>query len=183
MSNSFHVKLGSKQPPLTFDVIQPAHQADQAFINFCVKLNDFLNVLLPSLSILLPEGKHIHLQGTDEITEHRFIHINYESMVNWHQHTDYLHSNPHFFGSPCFNCIFIRLTENKVILGRLVFCFKCLVGNNTFPLALVHPFDAQFFSVRSFICRALLIADGPSHYFIVDTTDTDMFLCIKMMHL
>lgn len=43
-SNSFHVKLGSKQPPLTFDAIQTAHQADQAFINFRVKLNDFLNV-------------------------------------------------------------------------------------------------------------------------------------------
>ncbi|KAG1801161.1 uncharacterized protein BJ212DRAFT_1591443 [Suillus subaureus] len=42
-SNSFHVKLGSKQPPLTFDAIQTAHQADQAFINFRVKLNDFLN--------------------------------------------------------------------------------------------------------------------------------------------
>ncbi|KAG1823449.1 uncharacterized protein BJ212DRAFT_1566538 [Suillus subaureus] len=185
MSNSFHMKLGLKQPPLTFDVIQMAHQADQAFINFCVKLNDFLN-----------------------ITEHRFIRINYELMVNWHQNTDYLHSNPHFFGSPHFDCIFIRLTENKVIFGQLVFCFECLVGNNTFPLALVHPFDvptglrtrkdkdlnlyrvharpqaqAQFFPVRSFICRALLIADGPSDDLIVDTADTDMFLCIKMMHL
>ncbi|KAG2074934.1 hypothetical protein BDR04DRAFT_1126623 [Suillus decipiens] len=207
-SNSFHMKLGSKQPPLTFNAIQTAHQADQAFINFHVKLNDFLNVLLPLLSIPLPEGKHIHLRGTDEITEHCFICINYESMVNWHQHTDYLHSNPCFFGSPHFNCIFIQLTENKVILGQLVFCFECLVGNNTFPLALVHPFDvptglctrkdkdlnlyrvrarpraqAQFFPVRSFICGALLIADGPSDYLIVDTADTDMFLRIKMMHL
>ncbi|KAG1813563.1 uncharacterized protein BJ212DRAFT_1447796 [Suillus subaureus] len=199
MSNSFHVKLGSKQPLLTFDAIQMAHQADQAFINFCVKLNDFLNVLLPSLSIPLPEGKCIHLQGTDEITEHHFIRINYESMVDWRQNTDYLCSNPHFFGSPCFNCVFIRLTENKVIFGWLVFCFECLVGNNTFPLALVHPFDdkdlnlyrvhtrpqaqAQFFPVRSFIHGALLIADGPSDYLIVDTADTDMFLHIKMMHL
>ncbi|KAG2060446.1 hypothetical protein BDR06DRAFT_1053585, partial [Suillus hirtellus] len=207
-SNSFHVKLGSKQPLLTFDAIQTAHQADQAFINFHVKLNDFLNVLLPSLSILLPEGKHIHLRGTDEITEHHFIRINYESMVDWRQRTDYLRSNPRFFGSPRFDCVFIRLTENKVILGRLIFCFECLVGNNTFPLALVHPFDvptglrtrkdkdlnlfrvrtrpraqAQFFPVRSFIRGAFLIADGPSDYLVVDTADTDMFLCIKMMHL
>lgn len=72
-SNSFHVKLGSKQPPLTFDVIQTAHQADQAFINFRVKLNDFLNVLLPSLSIPLPEGKHIHLRGTDEVCLSQFV--------------------------------------------------------------------------------------------------------------
>ncbi|KAG2143770.1 uncharacterized protein EDB93DRAFT_1241355 [Suillus bovinus] len=206
--NYLHVKLGSKQPPLTFDAIQMAHQADQAFSNFCIKLNNFLNVLLPSSSIPLPEGKHIHLRGTDEITEHRFIRINYESMVDWCQHTDYLRCNPRFFGSPCFNCIFIRLTENKVILGRLIFCFECLVGNNMFPLALVHPFDvptglrtrkdkdlnlfrvhtrpraqAQFFSVRSFICGALLVPDGPSDYFVVDTADTDMFLHLKMMHL
>ncbi|KAG1735246.1 hypothetical protein EDD22DRAFT_982430 [Suillus occidentalis] len=189
--NYLHVNLGSKQPPLTFDVIQTAHQADQAFSNFRVKLNDFLNVLLPSLSIPLPEGKHIHLRGTDEITEHRFICVNYESMVDWHQHTDYLHCNPHFFGSPHFNCIFIWLTENKVILSWLVFCFECLVGNNMFPLALVHPFDdkdlnlfrVQFFSVRSFIHGALLVPDGPSDYLVVDTADTDMFLHLKMMHL
>ena len=143
-----------------------------------------------------------------QITEHRFIRINYESMVDWCQRTDYLRSNPRFFGSPHFDCVFIRLTENTVILGRLVFCFKCLVGNNMFPLALVHPFDvptglrtrkdkdlnlfrvrarpraqAQFFPVRSFIRGALLVADGPSDYFVVDTADTDMFLRIKMMHL
>ncbi|KAG2751664.1 hypothetical protein P692DRAFT_201838757 [Suillus brevipes Sb2] len=206
--NYLHVNLGSKQPPLTFDAIQTAHQADQAFSNFRVKLNDFLNVLLPSSSIPLPEGKHIHLRGTDEITEHRFIRVNYESMVDWRQHTDYLRCNPHFFGSPRFDCVFIRLTENKVILSRLVFCFECLIGNNTFPLALVHPFDvptglrtrkdkdlnlfrvrarpraqAQFFSVRSFIRGALLVPDGPSDYLVVDTADTDMFLRLKMMHL
>ncbi|KAG2034409.1 hypothetical protein BDR03DRAFT_1067511, partial [Suillus americanus] len=45
--SSFHVKLGSKQPSETFDAIEKAHWDDQAFGNFWVKLNDFLNVLLP----------------------------------------------------------------------------------------------------------------------------------------
>ncbi|KAG2144052.1 hypothetical protein BD769DRAFT_1625688 [Suillus cothurnatus] len=192
ISNVFHVKLKSRQHSQTFDAIEGAHHDDQAFGNFCVKLNNFLNVLLPSLNILLPEGKHIHLQGNYEITEHCFIHINYESMVNWHQHTDYLCCNLLFFGSPCFNCIFIRQTENKVVLGWLIFCFKCLVGDHRFPLALIHPFDAptarpraqaHFYSVRSIIRGALLLPDGPSDYLVVDTADTDMFLCVKMMHL
>ncbi|KAG2350133.1 hypothetical protein BDR05DRAFT_942666 [Suillus weaverae] len=192
----------------TFDAIEAAHQDNQAFGNFRVKLNNFLDVLLPSSNIPLPEGKHIHLRGTNEVTEHRFIHINYKSMVDWCQHTDYLHCNPLFFGSPRFDCIFIQLTENKVILGRLIFCFEYLVGDRRFPLALIHPFDAptglrprkdkdlnlfrararpraqaQFFSVRSIIHGALLIPDGPSDYLIVDTADTDMFLRMKMMHL
>ncbi|KAG1801785.1 uncharacterized protein BJ212DRAFT_1286403, partial [Suillus subaureus] len=181
-----HVKLGSRQHSQTFDAIEEAHHADQAFGNFCIKLNNFLNLLLPSSNILLPEGKHIHLQGTYEITEHHFIHINYESMVDWHQHTDYLHCNPLFFGSLHFNCVFIQQTENKVILSRLLFCFECLVGDHRLPLALIHPFDtptAQFYSVRSIICGAFLVPDGPSNYLVVDTADTDMFLHMKMMHL
>ncbi|KAG1738384.1 uncharacterized protein EDB91DRAFT_1237752 [Suillus paluster] len=146
--SSFHVKLGSKQPSETFDAIEKAHQDDQAFGNFRIKLNDFLNVLLPSSDIPLPDSK-----------------------------------------------------QDKVILGRLLFLFECLIGDHKFPLALIHPFDAptgqhsrkdrdlnlfqrhSFFSVRSIIRGALLVLDGPSDYLVVDTVDTDMFLRMKMMHL
>ncbi|KAG2139767.1 hypothetical protein DEU56DRAFT_871106 [Suillus clintonianus] len=141
-TNVFHVKLGSKQQSQTFDVIEVAHRDDQAFGDFHIKLNDFLNTLLPSLNVPLPSGKHIHLRGTDEITEYCFIHINYKSMVDWCQHTNYLRCSPLFFGSPRFDCVFIRLTENKVILGRLIFCFECQVEDRRFPLALIHPFDS-----------------------------------------
>ncbi|KAG1741895.1 uncharacterized protein EDB91DRAFT_1237102 [Suillus paluster] len=143
---SFHVKLGSKQPSETFDAIEKAHQDDQAFGNFRIKLNDFLNVLLPSSNIPLPDSK-----------------------------------------------------QDKVIIGRLLFLFECLIQDHKFPLALIHPFDdrdlnlfrvrarrraeAQFFSVRSIIRGALLVPDGPSDYLVVDTADTDMFLRMKMMHL
>ncbi|KAG1819628.1 uncharacterized protein BJ212DRAFT_1267109, partial [Suillus subaureus] len=157
---------------------------DQAFGNFCIKLNNFLNLLLPSSNIPLPKGKHIHLQGTYEITEHHFMHINYESMVDWCQHTDYLHCNPLFFGSLHFNCVFIQQTENKVILSRLLFCFECLDKDlNLFRVQARPQAQAQFYSVRSIICGAILVPDGPSNYLVVDTTDTDMFLHVKMMHL
>ncbi|KAG2047496.1 hypothetical protein BDR06DRAFT_897233 [Suillus hirtellus] len=60
-NSSFHVKLGSKQPSETFDVIEKLHQDDQVFHNFHINLNEFLNILLPSSDIPLPEGKCIHL--------------------------------------------------------------------------------------------------------------------------
>ncbi|KAG1851626.1 hypothetical protein DFJ58DRAFT_661535 [Suillus subalutaceus] len=173
-----------------------AHQADQAFSNFHVKLDDFLNVLLPSLSILFLKAnifiskeltRYVYLSlffavltYYTQITEHCFIRINYESMVDWCQHTDYLCSNPCFFGSPHFDCVFIRLTENKVILAG----WSSVL--NDLNLVRVHArpqAQAQFFPVRSFIGGALLVLDGPSDYFGVDTADTDMFLCIKMMNL
>jgi hypothetical protein len=121
-------------------------------------------------------------------------------MVDWRQHTDYLRCSPQFFGAPRFDCVFIRVTPTKVIFGCLLFLFECTVGKHTFPLALVHPYDAptgirlrkdknfnlfrvrartraqsQFFSVRSIIRGALLVPDGPSDYLVIDTVDTDMF--------
>ncbi|KAG2036604.1 hypothetical protein BDR03DRAFT_934392 [Suillus americanus] len=86
--SSFHVKLESKQPLETFDAIEKAHRDNQVFGNFRVKLNNFLNVLLPSSDIPLPDGK-----------------------------------------------------QDKVIIGRLLFLFECLIGDCKFPLALIHPFD------------------------------------------
>ncbi|KAG2111909.1 uncharacterized protein F5147DRAFT_744606 [Suillus discolor] len=164
---SLHIKLGSKQAAQTFAFIESAHQADVGLTNFRIKLNDFLNTFLPACNILLPGGKRIHFKSDDLITECRFLQVNYESLVDWQQHTDYL----------------------RIILGHLIFLFECAVGNDLFSLALVHPFDlnlfrAEFFSVRSIICGALLVQDGNSlDYLIVDTTDMDMFLHVRAMHL
>ncbi|KAG0707969.1 hypothetical protein DFH29DRAFT_979579 [Suillus ampliporus] len=99
LTGVLHVKVGSKQPPQTFDSVE-------------------------------------------NITEFRFLKVNYESMVDWRQHTDYLRCSPQFFGAPRFNCVFIQMTPKKVIFGRLLFVFECTVGKHTFPLALMHPFDA-----------------------------------------
>ncbi|KAG2356754.1 hypothetical protein BDR07DRAFT_1453323 [Suillus spraguei] len=200
LAGFFHVKVGSKQPPLTFD--------DDAFSNLHIRLNDFLNDFLPAINIPLLQGKQIRLRASDKITEFRFLKVNYESMVDWRQHTDYLRCSPQFFGAPRFDCIFIHMTPTKVIFGRLLFLFECTVGKHTFPLALVHPYDAptgiclrkdknfnlfrvrartraqsQFFSVRSIIRGALLVPDGPSDYLVVDTVDTYMFVHMREMHL
>lgn len=143
----------------------------------------------------------------NEITEYRFLRVNFESLVDWQQHTDYLRCNPSFHNAPRFDCVFIH-TNEKVIVGRLLFIFECPVGKDLYPLALIHPFDAptgtrlrkdkqlnlfrvrarpraqaEFFSIRSILRGALLVHDAGLDYFVVDTVDTDMFLRVKKMHL
>ncbi|KAG1804749.1 uncharacterized protein HD556DRAFT_1192785, partial [Suillus plorans] len=133
------------------------------------------------------------------------LQVNYESMVDWRQHTDYLRCNPQFFNALRFDCAFIQ-TKKEVIVGRLLLLFECPVGNNIFPPALIHPYDAptgarlqkdkhlnlfrvrakpraqaEFFLIRSIIRGALLVHDENLDYFIVDTVNMDMFLRVKEM--
>ncbi|KAG1735149.1 uncharacterized protein EDB91DRAFT_1250678 [Suillus paluster] len=61
LDGSMHVKLGSRQAPQAFSLIENAHQDDDTFTNFRVKLNSFLNVFLPASNIPLPDGKRVHL--------------------------------------------------------------------------------------------------------------------------
>ncbi|KAG2340835.1 hypothetical protein BDR05DRAFT_977210 [Suillus weaverae] len=191
LDGSMHVKLGSRQAPQAFSLIENAHRNDDTFTNFRVKLNSFLNVFLPASNIPLPDGKRVHLPLNHTIVECRFLRVNYKSMVDWQQHTDYLHCSPWFFNAPHFDCVFIQ-TKEKVILGHLLFLFECPVGKDVFPLALhLNLFrvrakpqaQAEFFSVRSIIHGALLVHDENLDYLVVDTVDTNMFLCVKEMHL
>ncbi|KAG1862822.1 hypothetical protein DFJ58DRAFT_715227 [Suillus subalutaceus] len=137
-----HVKLGSRQVEESFESIEDAHKEDIAFTNFRTKLNEFLTNFLLAIQLPLPGGNRVQLRASDKvITECRFFKVNYKSMVDWRQHTDYLQCSPKFYSRPCFNCVFIQTTD-KVIFGRLLFLFECVVGDITLSLALVHPFDA-----------------------------------------
>ena len=44
--------------------------------------------------------------------------------------------------------------------------------------------SSKFFSVESIVCGAVLVEDctQPGDYLVIDTIDTDMFLCIQKMH-
>ncbi|KAG1771613.1 hypothetical protein EV702DRAFT_1181456 [Suillus placidus] len=198
-NDSPHVKLGSRQALQTFESVESTHKDDGAFTNFRIKLNEFLTNFLLAIQLPLPGGKWVKLKASDKITECRFLKVNYESLVDWRQCTDYLRCNPKFFGAPRFNCVFIQMTD-KIILGRLLFVFECTVGDTVLSLALIHPFDAptggrtrkdkhlnifraEFFSVRSIICGAFVVPNGNHDYLVIDTVATDMFLCVKALHL
>ncbi|KAL4078992.1 hypothetical protein V8B97DRAFT_1865297, partial [Scleroderma yunnanense] len=136
------------------------------------------------------------------------LQVNFESMVDWCQYTNYLCCNPTFHGWPCYDCVIIKTYQGH-IFRQLVSLFKCTVSREEFPLALIQLYDApigqwlskdkhlnfwrvqeqpctltEFFSVQSIICGALLYPDNsrPGDYLVMDTIDTDMFLCIQAMH-
>lgn len=67
MDSNAHVKLGSQQPVQTLRDLEASHFQDRAFQNFRVKLNDFLNILLPTSGIPLPGGKRIHLTPDNKV--------------------------------------------------------------------------------------------------------------------
>lgn len=58
-----------------------------------------------------------HFYANRQVTECRFLRVNYKAMVDWRQHTDYLRCSPRLFGVPRFDCVFIQMTQEKVILG------------------------------------------------------------------
>ncbi|KAL4080101.1 hypothetical protein V8B97DRAFT_2020808 [Scleroderma yunnanense] len=108
-------------------------------------------------------------------------------MVDWCQYTDYLCCNPTFHGWPCYDCVIIKTYQGHIF------------SREEFPLALIQLYDApigqqlvqeqpctstEFFLVQSIAHRALLYLDNsrPGDYLVVDTIDTDMFLCIQAMH-
>lgn len=126
-------------------LVTDAHKEDAAFTNFRVKLNNFLTNFLQVIQLPIPGGKRIQFKANDkvghvqfssmfrytdivkQITECHFLKVNYESFVDWRLRTDYLRCSPKFFNAAHFDCVFIQ-TEAKVIFGRLLFLFECVVG-------------------------------------------------------
>ncbi|KAG1874972.1 hypothetical protein F4604DRAFT_2009023 [Suillus subluteus] len=206
--NTFHVKLGAAQEEQTFAAVEQLHANDSAFNRFRIKLANFLSDSLPVHGIPLPGGKRLKFVPDETVTEHRFIKVNYESIVDWRTTTDYLRCSPSFHNFPRYDCVIIQ-AQAGVIFGRLLMLFTCVVDGRTHPVALVHPYDApvgqrsltdnhfqfwrvrerprissEFFSVHSIIRGAALAEDHSvrGDYLVIDTIDTDMFLRMKSMH-
>lgn len=133
--------------------------------------------------------------------------VDYESMVDWRQWTDYLRCSPMFHGKPRYDCIIIN-TMDGLIMGQLVFMFTCEVSKTPYPLALIRPFEppgsqptikdrelgfyrfrakprgsCEFFSVQSIVRGVLLVEDKTRYgeYLVLDSVDPDMFLCMKAL--
>ncbi|KIJ58540.1 hypothetical protein HYDPIDRAFT_184182 [Hydnomerulius pinastri MD-312] len=199
---SAHVKLGVTQEEQSFRELEESRKSDAAFQNFRVKLNNFLNILLPTSGIQLPGGKRIQLKAEDKVIEHRFLRVNFESLVDWKEHTDYLRCSPSFYNSPRYDCVIVH-SDNGPFFARLVLLFTCQVADETYPLALIQPYDMPignrtrkdkdlgfwcvrakprpssiFISCRSVIRGAMVVPDfdEPGDYLVVDGVDTDMFL-------
>ncbi|KAG2111031.1 hypothetical protein BD769DRAFT_1392138 [Suillus cothurnatus] len=190
--------------------VEEDNRSNHAFEHFRKKLAVFLNHFLPSHNILLPDGiRWLKLSVHDQVHEHHYLKVHYESTATWKLATDYLRCSPSFHGHEHCDCALIRTQDkdghDKNIFVKLLFVFKYTVGNHTLDLALVLPMDAsprrrlldrdlrltqlhawpaassEFITLHSIICGALLVPDFDNHrdYFLIDYADTDMFLHVQ----
>ncbi|KIK83022.1 hypothetical protein PAXRUDRAFT_153339 [Paxillus rubicundulus Ve08.2h10] len=168
---SFHVKLGSMQDPQLFQDLEESCKSDVAFTNFCLKLNVFLNILLPG-------GKHIQLMAIDEIIEHHFLHVNFESLVDWKLHTDYLRCSPSFYNAPRHDYVIVD-SNNGPFFACLMLSFTCQDEHLGFWRTHAQPWSGSIFiSCWSIIHGVMVVLDfdDVGDYLVVDGVDTDMFL-------
>lgn len=141
--------------------------------------------------------------------EYRFLKVNYESMTDFRQSTDYLRCNPSFFREERYDFVIVK-TATGHIFAQLIFIFTCEVEGIEYPIALIQPFDAPISNTRqkdqdlclyrvraqpraksefvlvSTIVRGALLAEDPKKSgdrFVVDVVDTDMFLRLKQIFL
>ena len=59
------VHLGAQEPPTTLASIEVAHAMDSIFHCFCLRLAEYLNMVIPPKN--WPDGKHITLQPDDKV--------------------------------------------------------------------------------------------------------------------
>ncbi|KAG1870895.1 hypothetical protein F4604DRAFT_1583497 [Suillus subluteus] len=206
-----HLHIGSPLRNLTSLVqVEEDNRSNRAFDQFRKKLATFLNHFLPSHHIPLPDGiRWLKLSPQDQVHEHRYLKVHYESTTTWKLATDYLRCSPSFHGHERRDCALIRTQDkdgnDRNIFVKLLFVFKHTVGERTLDLALVLPMDAsprrrlldrdlrltrlcarpaassEFITLHSIIRGALLVPDFDNHgdYFLVDYVDTDMFLRVQ----
>ncbi|KIK14661.1 hypothetical protein PISMIDRAFT_17134 [Pisolithus microcarpus 441] len=108
----FHVRLGSRvKQPLALGAVKQGSMIDKAFTQFQVKLNELLNRYFETTGKPLLGGKHIQFQVENEITEYRYIKVNFESMTDWCQYTDHLQCNLSFHGHSCYDCMLLKTAQ------------------------------------------------------------------------
>ncbi|KIJ60717.1 hypothetical protein HYDPIDRAFT_177273 [Hydnomerulius pinastri MD-312] len=195
---SGHISLGSPQ--------KDKLSTNSAFHGFRRQFTHFLNDMSLVLNIPQPGGKLLKLNGDDELIEFHYLKVNYKSMVDWRQTTDWLRCSPMFHGHPQYDCLIIH-TISEDISARLLFMFTFTIGGNTHPFALIRPYDApitttqwdsdfgvtrvkatsssavEFILLQSTIRGALLSPDSDrdGEFLVVDVIDADMLLRAKKM--
>ncbi|KAG2118345.1 hypothetical protein BD769DRAFT_1629698 [Suillus cothurnatus] len=171
------VKLGSAQDDISFASLKQLHADDRAFV----------------------DGKRIHLQADNKITGYKYLQVNYESMVDWHQSKDLLQCNPEFFGSPQYDCVMVQ-TDNQPFFARLIFMFSCSIGETNLSLVLIHLYnvgigvhskhdtDLGLWHVRAkpqSSPKFISVSDPgrQGDYFVINMVYADMFLQIKSLQV
>ncbi|KAG1734249.1 uncharacterized protein EDB91DRAFT_1238449 [Suillus paluster] len=122
-----HVKLGAPtQHPLSILDLENCSSVDHAFQVFQRKFTEFINHSLPTYGHQLTNW--ITFPANYQIHEHRYLKVNYKSMVNWKQVTDHLRCDLQFHGLLQFN-------------HALIQC--CISNFGSFKFALIQPYTVR----------------------------------------
>lgn len=142
-----------------------------------------------------------------QITEYRYVRVQYESQVDWSIKTDYLRCNPKFHGEPRYDFVITNPLRGRPLFAQLVLVFTIDVGEDEYHLALIHPLDrkvrlkekkvdkalsihrwrvrnrdkCEVIPLDSLVRGAVLVNDprNAGDYFAIDALDADMFLRVK----
>ncbi|EGO04844.1 hypothetical protein SERLA73DRAFT_43877 [Serpula lacrymans var. lacrymans S7.3] len=184
ITKTSHVLLGSKCPATSFQGLEEARKDDTAFTSFRIRLSNYLNIFFSANNIAFPGGKRIKLGAEDKITEYCFMKVDYESIVDWQQYTDYLRCNPWFYNHPQYDCVLLQTVDSR-IFARLIMLFICTIDQDLglWRIRANSRSDAEFVPLRSIVCGAAMAPDYEvsGDFFLIDTVDSDWFLRTKKM--
>ncbi|KAG1807244.1 hypothetical protein EV424DRAFT_1329630 [Suillus variegatus] len=118
-----------------------------------------------------------------QITEFRFLRINYESLVDWCMHQDLLRCSPNFYGSPRYDCVMVNTAKHTIFRSPRI---HVQLRDNDMGLWCVRAkprSSSEIISVRSIVRGAALTRNPETDgdYFVIHTVDTDMFLRVKAL--
>lgn len=137
-----HIYLGSRQKPVVIAAIEHRSSEDDAFCDFQAQLTTFVNERLrcgpaePRLA-LGPDTEvrsiqdccdmpsELTLEPVLQITECRYIKVDFESMVEWVQKTDVLRCSPLFHNHSRRDGVIIKCDSGELMFAQLVFTFTC----------------------------------------------------------
>jgi hypothetical protein len=154
----FHVKLGAAQNEQTFEDLEQLHANDNAFKRFHIKLADFLSDSLPVHGIPLPNVKRIKFTPNEtvccsifllhvssnrmKVTEHQFLKVNFESIIDWRITTDYLQCSPSFHNFARYMLTFCSFNSQSLSLSHthhLRIQLSILISQSYSPSLLPKP--------------------------------------------
>ncbi|KAI0826546.1 hypothetical protein BC628DRAFT_1536449 [Trametes gibbosa] len=189
-----HVYLGAMvQPHTTLNSIEQRFSGNLAFTRFRTRLYAYLKSAIPQ-SEWPSTGRLSRLQPDTQITESKYVKVNYESKVTWRLLTDHLRCNEDFHGVHRLDGIIFQLSAEEPCFGRLHLVFVYTYNKIKYPIALVQVFDdfglcrlresknsPMFIPAEAIIRGALIMEDdyAVTGYLLIDTVDTDMFFRVR----
>ncbi|KAJ6572855.1 hypothetical protein DFH09DRAFT_916508 [Mycena vulgaris] len=200
--------IGGKRKAISFSNLENEMQTDAAFHNFRIQFSKFLSVFLTAHEHRPQGAKQVKFTPQQEILPYIFLKVDFKSLENWMDETDYLRCNPLFYNHARYDAALVKTTGGNVFV-RLVYVFSCEIDKKVHPFALVQALDvgtgqrttkdkalgfhrvrerqrqkSEFISVHSIIRGALLVPDfdKKGDYLVVDIIDGDMFLRLKEMY-